>query len=60
LADYHSRPSSEDAVVISCLFIPQKKFRKLGVGSQLLQCIIEDLRKRGTKAVETFARKKTR
>ncbi len=48
---------SDDAVLISCLFIPQKEFRRCGVGSKLLQSIIDDLRKRGVKAVETFARK---
>lgn len=40
-----------------CLFIPQEEFRKLGLGSQLLHNIIDDLRRKGIKAVETFARK---
>jgi len=44
-------------VLISCLFIAQKEYRGRGLGKQLLQSIIEDLRKRGVKAVETFARK---
>lgn len=48
---------SNDAVLISCLFVPPEEFRKRGLGSQLLQNIIEDLRKRGAKAVETFARR---
>lgn len=34
-----------------------KEFRGLGLGNQLLQSIIDDLRGRGIKAVETFARK---
>lgn len=55
-ANYPSLPS-DDAVLISCLFIPEKGLRRSGVGSQLLQSIIDDLRKRGVKAVETFARK---
>jgi GNAT superfamily N-acetyltransferase len=56
-AEYRSRPG-DDAVLISCLFIPNKRLRKSGVGSHLLQSLVDDLRKRGAKAVETFARKK--
>lgn len=56
-AEYQSRSPSDDAALISCLFIPQKEFRRLGLGRQLLQNIIDDLRKRGMRAVETFARK---
>jgi len=56
-SDYQAGPPSGDAVLISCLFIPQREFRGLGLGSQLLQGIISDLRGRGIKAVETFARK---
>ena len=56
-ADYHSGLPSDDAVLISCLFIPHQEFRGLGLGSRLLQSIIDDLRKREIRAVETFARK---
>lgn len=56
-AHYPSGPPDKDAVLISCLFIPQKKYRHMGLGSQLLSNIINDLRKKGVKAVETFARK---
>ncbi len=56
-AKYPSGPPSEDTVLIACLFIAQKEYRRLGLGRKLLQRIIEDLRKRGIKAVETFARK---
>ncbi len=56
-ADYHSGLPSDDAVLISCLFIPHQEFRGLGLGSRLLQSIINDLRKREIRAVETFARK---
>ena len=55
--DYQSGPLSDDAVLISCLFIPEKEFRRVGLGSQLLKSIIDDLRERGIRAVETFARK---
>ncbi len=43
-AEYSSGPSSEDAVLVSCLFIAQKEYRGLGLGNQLLQSIIEDLK----------------
>jgi len=56
-ADYDSGPPSDDAVLISCLFIPQRQFRRLGIGNQLLRRIISELRKRREKAIETFARK---
>lgn len=55
--DYQSGPPSKDAVLISCLFIPPRELRRTGLGSRLLQSISNDLRKRGVKAVETFARK---
>jgi GNAT superfamily N-acetyltransferase len=55
--DYHSGPVSVDAVLISCLFIPNEEYRRLGIGTRLLHNIIEDLRKRGIRAVETYARK---
>jgi len=58
-ADYDSGPASEDAVLISCLFIPNKTFRRIGIGSQLLHSILAGLRKRREKAIETFARKRS-
>lgn len=54
---YDSGPPSDDAVLISCLFIPKKEFRKIGLGSMLLESIITGLRKSGIKSVETFARR---
>ena len=56
-ADYQAGPPSKDAVLISCLFIPPREFRGLGLGTQLLQSIIDDLRDRGIQAIETFARR---
>jgi GNAT superfamily N-acetyltransferase len=56
-ADYDSGPPSDDAVLISCLFIPQEQFKRLGIGSQLLHSIIDELKQRKEKAIETFARK---
>ena len=56
-ADYGSGPPSDDAVLISCLFISQRQFRRLGVGRQVLHSIINELKQREKKAVETFARR---
>lgn len=56
-ANYESGPPSEDAVLISCLFIPQEQFRQSSLGSQLLHSIIDDLRERGAKAIETFGKR---
>lgn len=54
---YPAGPPSDDAVLISCLFIPQAKSRRLGIGSQLLHNIVDGLKKEKKKAVETFARR---
>ncbi|MEO0125529.1 MAG: GNAT family N-acetyltransferase [candidate division WOR-3 bacterium] len=54
--NYSIKPS-EDAVLLSCLFIPQKEYRRLGIGREILKRIIADLEKRKVKALETFARK---
>lgn len=53
---YPSGPPSQNAVLISCLFIPGKDFRGLGLGSLLLKTILDELKKREFGAVETFAR----
>jgi len=58
--EYKSKPvgRAEDGVVfISCLYISDKAIRGKGVGEKLLDAIVADLKKRGFKAVETFARK---
>jgi len=56
-ASYPAGPASPEAVFISCLFVPQNRFRRLGLGSQLLNAILDELRQSGIQAVETFARK---
>ena len=45
----------KDGVFISCLFV-REGHRGKGLGPRLLKDVIEDLRNRGCKAVETFAR----
>jgi len=46
----------EDGVVfLSCLYISDAEFRGTGIGGTLLEEIMEDLRRRGFRAIETFA-----
>ncbi|MCK4225173.1 MAG: GNAT family N-acetyltransferase, partial [candidate division Zixibacteria bacterium] len=59
-ADYQSGPPGDDATLISCLFIPQKEFRRLGLGSQLLQNIIDDLKKWRLKQLKLLREKVNR
>ena len=56
---FQTVPPGNDAVLISCLFIAKREYRRLGLGSQLLQSIIDELRERGVNAIETFARKES-
>ena len=55
---YESKPVGkleESVVFISCLLVSDESMRGKGIGRMLLQNTIEDLRRRGFKAVETFA-----
>ena len=47
----------ESVVFLSCLYVTDESMRERGIGEMLLQNIIEDLRRRGFKAIETFARR---
>jgi len=49
--------AEEGVVFLSCLYIIDEKMRNKGVGTKLLEDIIEGLKKRGFKAIETFARR---
>jgi ribosomal protein S18 acetylase RimI-like enzyme len=55
VSTYYAYPS-EDAYLITCLAV-KPEYRHRGIGEFLLKAVIEDLRARGLKAVETFARK---
>jgi len=57
---YESKPVGkleEGVVFLSCLYVADKAMRGKGLGEALLKNIIEDLKRRGFKAVETFARR---
>ena len=57
---YKSGPlgrAEEGVVFLSCLYISSKVLRGRGVGIRLLDSIITDLKKKGFKALETFARR---
>lgn len=47
----------EGVVLLTCHFISDKAFRGLGLGRRLLEAVIRELRGRGFKALETFARR---
>jgi GNAT superfamily N-acetyltransferase len=47
----------EEGVFLSCLYITNKSMRGKGVGTQLLEHVISDLKKRRFKAIETFVRR---
>lgn len=60
IKEYKSQPIGklEDGVVfLSCLYIANKNLRGKGLGEKLLDSIVADLKRRGFKAIETFARK---
>ncbi len=58
VVDYKSKAVGrieDGAVFLSCLFIADKSLRGKRIGTKLLDSIIADLKKRGFKALETFA-----
>ena len=60
IVGYKSKPVGriEDGTVfLSCLFIDEKSLRGKGIGMELLDSIVADLKKQGFKAIETFARR---
>jgi GNAT superfamily N-acetyltransferase len=58
--EYKSKPAGkieEGVVLLSCLHINDENLRGVGLGEKLLGIIIDDLRRRGFKTIETFARR---
>jgi hypothetical protein len=54
---YVSGPPSEDAVLIACLYVANNGLRGKGFGTAMLKDLLAEFKKKGWKAVETFARK---
>ncbi len=48
---------SEGVVFLSCLHICEESLRRKGMGLKLLESVITDLRTKGFKAIETYARR---
>jgi len=60
ISEYESKPVGkleEGVVFLSCLYIADETMRGQGIGELLLQNIIEELKRQGFKAIETFARR---
>jgi hypothetical protein len=55
--EYPSGPPNDDAVFLSCLYIPKRELRGIGIGKYMLRIVESDLLKRGYSSLETFARK---
>jgi GNAT superfamily N-acetyltransferase len=55
--EYEAGPPSDDAAFIACLYIASKEMRGKGFGTMMLKDLVAELKKRGFKAIETFARK---
>jgi len=58
--NYESQPVGkleEGVVFLSCLYIADETLRGKGLGEALLKTILEDLKRREFKVVETFARR---
>lgn len=53
----HVGKFEEGVVFLSCLYVTDQTMRRKGIGEMLLQKIIEDMRRLGFKAIETFARR---
>ena len=56
IQEYKSGPPSDDAVFLSCLYIPKRELRGLGIGKYMLDIVESDLLNRGFDFLETFAR----
>ncbi len=55
--EYASGPPSKDSVFLACLYIINEDVRGKGLGTAMLENFLTELRGKGFRAVETFARK---
>jgi len=56
ISKYGNLIPSKDAVFLTCLYIPNRELRAKGIGKQMFEKVTSDLRSRGYRAVEAFAR----
>jgi GNAT superfamily N-acetyltransferase len=56
VSKYNNLVPSRDAIFLACLYIPNRELRRKGTGTQMFQKVSSDLRSRGYKAIEAFAR----
>ena len=54
---YDDYQAEKNDIFLSCLFICEAKYRRMGLGSKLLKDIVSDLKIRGFNRIETFARR---
>jgi GNAT superfamily N-acetyltransferase len=47
---------SADAIFLACLYVSKRELWRKGIGTQLLEKVSHDLRSRGYKVIEAFAR----
>ncbi|MCD6445481.1 GNAT family N-acetyltransferase [Candidatus Bathyarchaeota archaeon] len=57
IKDYESGPPSEDAVFLACFYIANREVRGKGLGTIALKKLLNELKARGFRAIETFARR---
>jgi len=57
LKEYTNATPNQDAVFLACLYIPKQEDQNKSYGTQMLKSLITELKQRGFKAIETFARK---
>jgi GNAT superfamily N-acetyltransferase len=56
VSKYKCLSPSGDAVFLACLYISDREMRKRGIGKQIFEKVSSDLRNRGYKAIEAYAR----
>lgn len=57
IRNYNSGPPTDEAAFLACLYVFRRELRRRGIGSFMLEKLVENLKQQGFKAVETFARK---
>ncbi len=55
--EYASGQPNEDAVFIACLYVEGEECRGKGLGSAMLKDLEDELKRRGFRVIETFARR---